>query len=73
MPFEKGLNNAARVNIGIDIINTLADYFQFCGPIFVDNAESVNELEDTSSQVIGLYVSDDEALAVSKTEIQKAS
>jgi DNA repair exonuclease SbcCD ATPase subunit len=64
VPFERGLNNAARNNVGIDIINTISNYFQFRAPIFIDNAESVNELEDTASQIIGLYVSTDEKLTI---------
>ena len=73
VPFEKGLNNAARVNIGIDIINTMADYFQFRAPVFIDNAESINVLAETQAQIIGLYVSEHEALTVKQTEIKKAS
>lgn len=64
VPFDRALNTAARVNTGIDIINTLSEYFQFRAPIFIDGAESVNELADTASQVIGLYVSDDEKLTI---------
>jgi len=64
VPFERGLNNAARINVGIDIIDTLSDFFGFKGPIFVDNAESVNNILDTPSQVIGLYVSDYEKLII---------
>ena len=64
VPFERGLNNAARINVGIDIVNTLSDFFVFKGPIFVDNAESINDIADTPAQVIGLYVSTDEKLII---------
>jgi len=64
VPFDRALNTAARVNTGIDIINTMSEYFQFSAPIFIDGAESVNELADTASQVIGLYVSEDEKLTI---------
>ena len=64
VPFDRALNTAARINTGIDIINTMSEYFQFRAPIFIDGAESVNELEDTASQVIGLYVSEDEKLTI---------
>ena len=64
VPFDRALNTAARVNTGIDIINTMSDHFQFRAPIFIDGAESVNELADTASQVIGLYVSGDEKLTI---------
>lgn len=65
VPFSAGLNNAARINVGIDIINTLSDYYHFSAPIFVDNAEAVTKLIETKSQVIALVVSEpDKALRV---------
>lgn len=64
VPFDRALNTSARVNTGIDIINAMSEYFRFRAPIFIDGAESVNELADTASQVIGLYVSDDEKLTI---------
>ena len=73
VPFDRALNSAARVNVGIDIINTLSDYFKFRGPVFIDNAESVNTLAETTTQVIALYVSEHDALTVEKTEIKQAS
>ncbi len=51
-----GLNNAARINTGLDIINTLSDHYNFMAPIFVDNAEAVTELTETKSQIIRLIV-----------------
>ena len=50
-------NKAAKVNAGIDIINTLADHYGVRCPFFVDNAESVTELIPTNSQLIRLVVS----------------
>ena len=35
------LNNGARLNIGLDIINALAEHFDFAPVVFIDNAESV--------------------------------
>jgi len=52
------LNNAARINIGLDIINTLSEHFNFSAPIFVDNRESVTKLTDVDAQVISLVVSE---------------
>lgn len=52
------LNNAARINIGLDIINTLSEHYDFSAPIFVDNAEAVTQLEETKAQVIRLVVSE---------------
>lgn len=57
VPYGSGLNNAARINVGLDIINTLSEYYGFTAPIFVDNAEAVTELTSTDSQVIRLVVS----------------
>lgn len=54
------LNNAARINAGLDIINTLSNYFDAYAPIFIDNAESVTKLIDVQSQVIRLVVSEND-------------
>ena len=51
-----GLNNGAKVNVGIDIINTLSRHYGVGVPLFVDNAEAVTRLEDCGSQVIRLAV-----------------
>lgn len=51
------LNNGARINTGLDIINTLAEHYGFDAPIFVDNAEAVTQLSDTRGQLIRLVVS----------------
>ncbi|MEK4025829.1 AAA family ATPase [Sporosarcina sp. FSL W7-1283] len=58
VPYSSGLNNAARINIGIDIINTLTEHFGIRAPIFVDNAEAVTRIADTDSQLISLVVSE---------------
>lgn len=50
------LNSAAKINSGMDIIKTLISYYGVSAPIFIDNAESVNEIEDTGSQQIALVV-----------------
>ena len=57
-PFNGGLNNAARINIGIDIINTLAEHYGMTAPLFIDNAEAVNQLIDAPCQLIRLVVSE---------------
>jgi len=58
VPYSSGLNNAARINVGLDIINTLSQHYGVQAPIFVDNAESVTQLIDIDSQVISLVVSE---------------
>lgn len=56
VPFPDA-NNAAKINAGIDIINTLSKHYGVTAPIFIDNRESVVELIETPSQIINLYVS----------------
>ncbi|EAD9816057.1 AAA family ATPase [Listeria monocytogenes] len=58
VPYNSGLNNAARINGGLDIINALTEHVQVLAPIFVDNRESVTELIDTESQLVSLIVSE---------------
>lgn len=53
-----GLNNGAKINVGIDIINTLSRHYGVAVPLFVDNAESVTNLEYATTQVIRLVVSE---------------
>lgn len=61
------LNNAARINIGLDIINTLCMANGKTAPIIIDNAESVTGLMQTNSQMICLIVSAyDDSLRVEK-------
>lgn len=57
VPYSKGLNNAARINVGLDIINTLSQHYGIQVPIFIDNRESVTDLFEVESQVISLIVS----------------
>ncbi|MGV1117764.1 recombinase RecF [Clostridium perfringens] len=63
VPFDS-VNNAGKINAGIDIINTLCNHYDIECPVFVDNAESVNELLECESQVIRLIVSKDKTLVV---------
>ncbi len=58
VPYSSGLNNAARINVGLDIINTLAEHYGFEAPIFIDNAEAVTRLIPTTGQQIRLVVSE---------------
>ena len=51
------LNNGARLNIGLDIINTLAEHYGFSPPVWLDNAESVTNILPTKGQQIRLIVS----------------
>lgn len=55
-----GLNNGAKINVGIDIINTLSRHYGVTVPLFVDNAESVTRLQACGAQVIRLVVSEND-------------
>jgi DNA repair exonuclease SbcCD ATPase subunit len=52
------LNNAAKINIGLDIINTLSDHYGISAPVWIDNAEAVTKLINIDSQLICLVVSE---------------
>lgn len=58
-------NNAMVINIGIDIINAICRSENISAPIFVDNAESLNSILPTPSQLIRLVVTEDEQLKFS--------
>lgn len=57
VPYSTALNNAARINAGLDIINTLSEHYGFTAPIWIDNAEAVTQLIPTRGQLIRLVVS----------------
>ena len=60
------LNSAGKICAGIDIINTLCRYYQVTAPIFIDNAESINDILPTQSQIIKLVVTGDPELQINK-------
>lgn len=57
-------NNASRINAGLDIINAICRFEGITAPIFVDNAESINTLIPTQSQIIRLVVTEDKSLNI---------
>ena len=60
------LNHAMKINAGLDIINAICNFEGITAPIFADNAESINELLPTKSQIIRLVVSEDKTLNIKK-------
>lgn len=60
------LNSGHRIVAGLDIIRSLSELYGVSVPIFVDNAESLNEFNvpDMDAQLILLSVSEDEQLKV---------
>lgn len=63
VPFSD-LNTAAQINAGLDIINAICRHNKVHAPIFVDNAESVNQLLSTDSQLVRLVVTTDPSLII---------
>ena len=63
------LNNGAKINVGLDIINTLSEHYGFMAPIFIDNREAITQLIPVRAQVISLVVSEqDKTLRVEIAE-----
>lgn len=60
------LNSGHRIVAGLDIIRSLSESYGVSVPIFVDNAESLNEFNvpDMDAQLILLSVSEDKQLKV---------
>lgn len=56
VPYDAGLNRAARINSGLDVIAVLQQHHGVNVPIFVDEGESVVELLDVDTQVVRLVV-----------------
>lgn len=65
VPFSS-LNTGHRIVAGLDIINTLSELYGVTAPIFIDNAEAVNEfnLPELDAQTILLSVSNDKQIEV---------
>jgi len=62
------LNSGHRIVAGLDIIRSLSELYGVNVPIFVDNAESLNEFNvpDMDTQLILLSVSEDKQLKVER-------
>jgi len=52
------LNNAMKINIGLDIVNTLAAHYGAEVPVFIDNAEGVTNVYKLDMQMVRLVVSE---------------
>jgi len=70
VPFSNA-NTASRINGGLDIINSLCEFYQVTAPIFIDNRESIVDLIATDSQVINLIVKEGSELSVGKPKYTK--
>jgi DNA repair exonuclease SbcCD ATPase subunit len=58
------LNSAAKIEVGLDIIETLMNHYDIKAPIFIDNKESINHVPVIDTQTINLIVSFDEDLII---------
>jgi len=67
VPFDAA-NDAAQINSGIEIINVLNNYYKTSLPVLVDNCESINEISQTSNQIITTRVTLDDKLKVVNIE-----
>lgn len=54
----RSANTAGQINAGIDIVNALSNFYGVSAPIFIDHNESITEILESQSQIIGLYVSE---------------
>lgn len=54
------LNNAKKIQAGLDVIYALQQLYQIKAPIFIDNRESVTSILENGTQVINMFVSKDD-------------
>jgi len=59
VPFGSGLNHGAEINVGLDIIRTLSEFYDVWGPVWIDNREAITQPLEIPSQTISLIVSPD--------------
>jgi len=65
VPYDGGLNAAARTQGGLDIIRTLQKHYGIAPAVFIDNRESVSDIPGMGCQIVNLIVSpQDKALRV---------
>lgn len=67
VPFND-LNNGHKIIAGLNLIKALQNLYDVYLPVFVDNAESINDsnLPDMQCQIIKLKVSDDKELVIAE-------
>jgi hypothetical protein len=58
------VNNSARINAGIDVANVLSEHYGISAPMWLDNAEAVNEIMPSKNQQIRLIVTKDPILKI---------
>jgi len=58
VPYDTDLNGGGRMNVGLDCINTLSEFYEIDCPIWIDEAGEVTRILPTKGQQIRLYVSE---------------
>lgn len=58
------LNSAGKINAGLDIMKTISTKLDKYVPVFVDNAESINDIKKMNTQMIKLQVSKEKELKI---------
>lgn len=51
------LNNAKKIQAGLDVIYALQQLYQIKAPIFIDNRESITSIPENGTQIINMFVS----------------
>lgn len=64
IPYHSGLNQAMRLNAGLDICEALCRFHNVAAPIVIDNAESNLDIYKTTGQQIRLQVYDSDLTLV---------
>ena len=64
VPYSRSLNNAARINAGLDIVNAFSRHYNVSAPVFVDNAEASNHFVQMDCQRIFLKVTTDKEIKI---------
>ena len=69
VPYDGGLNAAARTQGGLDIIRALQGHYGMAPPVFIDNRESCTEIPAMDCQIVNLIVSpEDKILRIERAE-----
>ena len=56
VPYGSGLNNGARIAVGMDIVSVLQKHYGISATIWIDNAESITRYPAMQCQVVKLVV-----------------
>lgn len=64
VPYSRSLNNAARINAGLDIVNAFSRHYDTYAPVMIDNAEASNHFIKGQSQRIYLRVTNDKQIVI---------